>query len=335
MLPDLPDVLSGLRVVSLPLVTRFRGITVREAALWEGPAGWTEFSPFLEYGDDESATWLAAAYDFADPGSPPDWGTAGHRTSIRVNATIPAVAPDRVADILGRFPGCRTAKVKVAEAGQVLADDIARVARVRHVMGADARLRVDANGGWSLAEAQAACEALAPFDLEYMEQPCASVDDLSALRSTNPGIAIAADESIRKADDPMLVRERHAADVMVIKAAPLGGISAALDVVRRVGIPAVVSSALETSVGLSMGAYLAAALPDTFDAGLGTASLLAADVTADPLIPRNGAIDLRRVVPDASLLAAHAVDGDRTDWWRARVERCHRILERTGYFKPL
>ena len=100
MLPDLPDVLSGLRVVSLPLVTRFRGITVREAALWEGPAGWTEFSPFLEYGDDESATWLAAAYDFADPGSPPDWGTAGHRTSIRVNATIPAVAPDRVADIL-------------------------------------------------------------------------------------------------------------------------------------------------------------------------------------------------------------------------------------------
>jgi O-succinylbenzoate synthase len=189
---------------------------------------------------------------------------------------------------------------------------------------------VDANGGWTLAEAQAACEALAPYDLEYMEQPCASVDDLSALRALNLGLAIAADESIRKAEDPLLVRDRHAADVIVIKAAPLGGIAAALDVVRRVGIPAVVSSALETSVGLSMGAYLAAALPDTFDAGLGTASLLAADVTTEPLIPRNGAIDVRRVVPDASLLAAHAAQSERVDWWRARIERCHRILERAG-----
>jgi len=330
MLPDLPDVVSGLRVVALPLVTRFRGITVREAALWEGPAGWTEFSPFLEYGDDESATWLAAAYDFATHEPPTPQGAEGGRTAIRVNATVPAVAPVSVADILARFPGCRTAKVKVAEAGQSLADDIARVAQVRRLMGAEARLRVDANGGWSLAEAQAACAALAPFDLEYVEQPCASVDDLSALRALNLGLAIAADESIRKADDPLLVRDRHAADVIVIKAAPLGGIAAALDVVRRVGIPAVVSSALETSVGLSMGAYLAAALPDTFDAGLGTASLLAADVTTDPLIPRDGVIDVRRVVPDASLLTAHAAESERVDWWRARIERCHRILERAG-----
>ena len=335
MLPDLPDVLSGLRVVALPLVTRFRGITVREAALWEGPAGWTEFSPFLEYGDAESATWLSAAYDFAAHEPPTARGSDGGRTSIRVNATIPAVAAELVAEILARFPGCRTAKIKVAEAGQVHDDDIARVARVRQLMGPDARLRVDANGGWTLAEARDACAALAPFALEYVEQPCASVEDLSSLRATNPGVAIAADESIRKAGDPMLVRDRHAADVIVIKAAPLGGISAALDVVRRVGIPAVVSSALETSVGLSMGAYLAAALPDTFDAGLGTASLLAADVTADPLTPRDGAIDVRRVVPDTSLLAAHAADAERTDWWRARIERCHRILERTGYFKPL
>lgn len=335
MLPDLPDVLSGLRVVALPLVTRFRGITVREAALWEGPAGWTEFSPFVEYGDDESATWLSAAYDFATYEPPSDRGAEGGRTSIRVNATIPAVAPHLVADILARFPGCRTAKVKVAESGQVLDDDIARVARVRQLLGPDARLRVDANGGWSLAQAQAACAALAPFDLEYMEQPCASVDELSALRPMNLGVAIAADESIRRAGDPMRVRDRHAADVIVVKAAPLGGIAAALDVVRRVGIPAVVSSALETSVGLSMGAYLAAALPDTFDAGLGTASLLAADVTADPLLPHNGVIDVRRVVPDASLLASHAADGERTEWWRARIERCHRILERMSYFKPL
>jgi O-succinylbenzoate synthase len=324
MLPDLADVLSGVRVVALPLVTRFRGITVREAALWEGPAGWTEFSPFVEYVDAEAAHWLAAAYDFG-ASEPPQ----NHRNArrVRVNATIPAVSPDRVAALLTSFPGCRTAKVKVAEPGQTLADDLARVARVRDVMGPEARVRVDANGGWTLDEARIAAEQLREFDLEYMEQPCASVDELSNLRALELGIPIAADESIRKASDPLLVRDRKAADVMVIKAAPLGGIARAIDLVTQVGLPAVVSSALETSVGLAMGAFLAAALPDTFDAGLGTASLLAADITREPLSARDGSIDVRRVVPDGDLLAAHDAGAERTVWWVERISRCHRLLE--------
>jgi O-succinylbenzoate synthase len=327
MLPDLTDVLSGVRVVTLPLVTRFRGITVREAALWEGPAGWTEFSPFVEYGDDEAAHWLAATYDFGGHEPPPSRRSVN---SVRVNATIPAVSPDRVADLLASFPGCRTAKIKVAEPGQNLSDDLARVARVREVMGPDARLRVDANGGWSLGEARAAAEQLREFSLEYMEQPCASVDELRDLRALDLGIPIAADESIRKASDPLLVRDRKAADVIVVKAAPLGGISRAIDLVERVGLPAVVSSALETSVGLAMGAFLAAALPDTYDAGLGTASLLAADITREPVIAHNGSIDVRRVVPDKDLLAKHDAGADRTAWWAERITRCHRVLEATA-----
>lgn len=324
MLPDLADVLSGVRVVALPLVTRFRGITVREAALWEGPAGWTEFSPFIEYGDDEASHWLAAAYDFGG-NEPPSGRRAVDR--VRVNATIPAVSPDRVAGLLATFPGCRTAKIKVAEPGQTLAHDLARVALVRQVMGPDARLRVDANGGWSLDEARVATEELRQYTLEYMEQPCASVDELHDLRALNLGIPIAADESIRKASDPLLVRDRNAADVIVVKAAPLGGISRAIDLVEQVGLPAVVSSALETSVGLAMGAFLAAALPDTYDAGLGTASLLAADVTRESLIASGGSIDVRRVVPDHDLLATHNAGAERTSWWVERITRCHRLLE--------
>jgi O-succinylbenzoate synthase len=327
MLPDLADVLSGVRVVALPLVTRFRGITVREAALWEGAAGWTEFSPFTEYGDDEAANWLAAAYDFGG-NEPPS--SRAHADRVRVNATIPAVSLDRVAELLTSFPGCRTAKIKVAEPGQTLADDLARVARVRELMGPDARLRVDANGGWSIGEARVAAEHLQEFHLEYMEQPCASVDELSDLRALDLGIPIAADESIRKAVDPLLVRDRKAADVIVVKAASLGGISRAIDLVEQVGLPAVVSSALETSVGLAMGAFLAAALPDTFDSGLGTASLLAADITREPLVAHNGSIEVRRVVPDHALLAAHDAGADRTTWWRERIARCHRVLEAAG-----
>jgi O-succinylbenzoate synthase len=240
------------------------------------------------------------------------------------------VSTDRVADLLASFPGCRTAKIKVAEPGQNLSDDLARVARVREVMGPDARLRVDANGGWSFGEARAAIEQLREFGLEYMEQPCASVDELRDLRALDLGIPIAADESIRKASDPLLVRDRKAADVIVVKAAPLGGISRAIDLVEQVGLPAVVSSALETSVGLAMGAFLAAALPDTFDAGLGTASLLAADITREPLITRNGSIDVRRVVPDHDLLSAHDAGAERTTWWTERITRCHRVLEATA-----
>jgi O-succinylbenzoate synthase len=320
MLPTLPDILSTLRVVSLPMRQRFRGIDVREVALFEGPEGWTEFSPFLEYGDQEASAWLAAAIDFGWNPTP-----AIFRSRIRVNATLPAVGPGEVAGILDRFPGCRTVKVKVAEKGQELADDLARVAAARDYLGPAGRIRVDANLGWNVDEAEHAIHTLAPLDLEYVEQPCATVDELAEIRKRVKymGVPIAADESVRKASDPLAVARAKAADLLVIKAQPLGGIRRTLGLVEEAGLPVVVSSALETSVGIAMGAHLAAAIADLpYDCGLATVSLMTSDVTADPLIPSGGAIDVRRVVPDAALLDRHAADGERAEWWRGRIERC-------------
>ncbi|MFT4211470.1 MAG: o-succinylbenzoate synthase, partial [Microbacterium sp.] len=303
-LPPLDELRAAAHVVALPLHTRFRGIEVREALLLDGPEGWSEFSPFTEYEDAEAATWLAAAIDFG-------WMPQPHpvRGSIPVNATVPAVTAGEVAGVIDRFHGCRTAKVKVAERGQSLAEDVARVRAVRAVMGAEGRIRVDANGGWNLDEADHAVRALSEFDLEYVEQPCASVPELIDLRERigHFGIPIAADESVRKADDPVRVVRAGAADLVVVKAAPLGGVRRALEIVAQAGVPAIVSSALDTSVGLGMGLALAASLPDLdHDCGLGTSSLLARDVTGDPLQARDGAIAVRRAQPDADLLARFA-----------------------------
>ncbi|MGR0221860.1 o-succinylbenzoate synthase [Agromyces sp. ZXT2-6] len=322
--PPLSDLLATARVVALPLVTRFRGIDVREAVLFEGPEGWTEFAPFVEYDDDEASAWLAAAIDFGWHAPPP-----ALRDRIPVNATVPSVDPDAVPSVLERFPGCRTAKVKVAASDQTLAQDVARVRAVREAMGPEGRIRVDANGGWNIDEAEHAIHELAPYDLEYVEQPCPTVDELAEIRGRTKymGIPIAADESVRRADDPLAVAGAGAADLLVIKAAPLGGIRRALEIVARAGLPVVVSSALDTSIGLAMGAHLAASVPELeYDCGLGTASLLAADVTRDPLLPRDGAIEVRRVVPDPALLDRYAADADRTAWWLARLERCHSLL---------
>lgn len=323
-LPALHDVLATLRVVALPLATRFRGIEVREAAVFEGPEGWTEFSPFLEYDDAEASAWLAAALDFGWRPQPP-----AVRESVGVNATVPAVAAERVPAVLARFAGCRTAKVKVAERGQSLVDDVARVRAVRESLGPEGRVRIDANGGWNLDEAERALHALAEFDLEYAEQPCATIDELAELRRrvSYMDVPIAADESVRKAADPLAVARAGAADLLVIKAQPLGGVRRALDLVAEAGLPAVVSSALDTSVGLSMGLALAAALPRLdYDCGLGTAALLDADVTSRPLAAAGGAIPIGRVDADPDLLARHAVDDERRRWWVARVERCHALL---------
>ncbi|WP_350347963.1 o-succinylbenzoate synthase [Agromyces sp. G08B096] len=323
-LPPLTDVLATARVVALPLVTRFRGIDVREAVLFEGPAGWTEFSPFAEYDDEEAAAWLEASLDYGWRPAPP-----ARRDRIRVNATVPAVDPDSVSAVLARFPGCRTAKVKVAAGDQTLAQDVARVRAVREVLGPEGRVRLDANGGWNVDEAEHALHALAEFDLEYVEQPCASVAELAEIRRRTKymGIPIAADESVRRAADPLAVAQAGAADLLVVKAQPLGGIRRALAVVEAAGLPVNVSSALDTSVGLAMGAALAAAVQELdYDCGLGTASLLAADVTAEPLVPVDGAVPVGRVVPDAALLDRHAADAERTAWWLARLERCHAVL---------
>lgn len=322
MTPDLQDIVASARVVALPLHTRFRGIDTREALLFEGPRGWAEFSPFVEYGDTEAATWLAAAIDFA-------WTTQPTplRDRIRVNATVPAVDAAAVPDVMARFAGCRTAKVKVAERGQTLADDVARVRAVRDTLGPEGRIRVDANGLWNVDEAEHAVHALNEFDLEYIEQPCATVAELAELRTRVRylGIPVAADESIRKSDDPLAVARAGAADVIVVKAQPLGGAVHALQIIAATGLPAVVSSALDTAIGLSQGAALAAALPTLdYDCGLGTASLFADDV-AD-LRPRDGAIPVERVVPDAAALDRLAADRERRAWWLDRLARCHRVL---------
>ncbi len=326
MLPSADDLLERAHAVSLPLATRFRGIETRELLLLEGPDGWAEFSPFVEYGDAEAANWLAAAIEFG-------WGgiDAPASASVPVNATVPAIPADGVPALLARFPGCRTAKVKVAERGQSLADDLARVRAVRAVLGPEGRIRVDANGGWTVDEATDALTALAEVGLEYAEQPCATVPELAAVRDRLGGLVrIAADESVRKAEDPVAVARAGAADLLVIKAQPLGGIRRAAAIVAEAGLPAVVSSALESSVGLAQGAHLAAALGLAHEAasacGLGTAALLAADVTAHPLVPVDGAIPVARVVPDPALLAARAASPERDAWWRERLRRARALL---------
>jgi o-succinylbenzoate synthase len=328
--PSAEELLAAATVVSVPMAVRFRGVDRREAVLLHGPAGWGEFAPFPEYDDAESARWLASAVESA-------WGTWPEplRTSVPVNATVPAVPPERVGEVLGRYDGCTTVKVKVAEAGQTLADDVARVAEVRAHLGSSGRVRVDANGRWTESEALEAIGRLFRYDLEYVEQPCATVPELARLRVAlarlGLDVPVAADESVRRAEDPLRVARERAADLVVVKAAPLGGVAEALAVVAGCGLPAVVSSALDTSVGIAAGVALAAALPRLDHAcGLGTTGLLAADVTDAPLVPAGGVIEVaaaeavrRGVGFRAGPVAAPA---DRDAWWRDRLVRCRSVL---------
>jgi o-succinylbenzoate synthase len=298
--------------------TRFRGITVREGMLARGPAGWAEWSPFWDYDDPACGPWLSAAREAAFDGWP-----APARDRVPVNCTVPAVEPEAVAPIVRRSAGCRTAKVKVAEPGQSLADDLARIEAVREALGPTGRIRVDANGAWSVAEAITAIDALdrTVGGLEYVEQPCATVEALAAVRR-HVATPIAADESIRRADDPYRVRELDAADVVVLKVQPLGGVAACLRIADQIGLPVVVSSALETSVGLAAGVALAAALPELpYACGLATGTLLERDVVADPLRPVGGALPVARPEVDADALRAVAGDRDTDARWRQRLER--------------
>jgi o-succinylbenzoate synthase len=328
-LPALAEVDADVHVVRLPMTVRFRGVVEREALLLRGPAGWGEFSPFTEYDDHEASRWLAAAIDAAWH----EWPSA-LRTSVPVNATVPAVTPGDVRSVLERFPGCTTAKVKVAEPGQALSDDVSRVAQVRAVLGASGRIRVDANGGWSVDDAARALSALARYDLEYAEQPCASLEELGALRRALAAhgidVLVAADESIRKAEDPLRVAAAGSADVVVVKVAPLGGVRRALQVAEACGLPTVVSSALDTSVGIAAGVALAAALPQLpFACGLGTVGLFERDVAVDPLRPVDGCIDVARAraaAPHPDRLVELAAPADRQRWWRDRLARCHALL---------
>lgn len=302
--------------------TKFRGITRREGMIFEGPAGWAEFSPFLDYDARESAPWLAAAVASAEQ----EWPTP-LRDRIAVNCTVPAVGPELAAQIVARS-GCATAKVKVAEKGQSLADDIARVEAVRSAIGTDGKIRVDANGGWSVEEAVVALRALetAAGGLEYAEQPCMAVEDLAAVRR-RVDVPIAADESIRRADDPFRVVELDAADIAVLKVAPLGGVHACLQIAEQIGLPVVVSSAVDTSIGLAAGLALAAALPELpFACGLGTTSLLDGDVVAHPLVPVDGYLPVGRQVLDLDAYDAVAADGETDARWQARFSAVRAVL---------
>jgi o-succinylbenzoate synthase len=300
------DAIADLRPFRVPLRLRFRGVTERTGVLLRGPAGWGEFSPFPEYGPRYASRWLAAAREAAlEPFPTPV------RDRVHVNTTVPAVDAAR-AHQLAAESGCRTAKVKVGETGQDLATDVERVAAVRDALGPDGRLRVDVNGAWDVETAVLAIGRLdtAAGGLEYVEQPCRTLDELREVRR-RVRVPLAADESVRTAADPVRIAGLDAADLIVIKVQPLGGVRRALEVVDAAGLPAVVSSALETSVGLAAGVALAAALPDLpYDCGLGTATLLGNDVTAEPLLPDGGTLPVRRAAPDPAMLDQSAPDPD-------------------------
>lgn len=368
---DLPsdprEFFTDIRVVELPMTTRFRGITSRQVCLLRGPAGWAEFSPFPEYGPQEAHRWLAAAIEFSlnphgpagllEPGTstssaspakahevPPAPASSGRLSGVRVpvNGTVPAVSAEDVPGVLDRFDGVDVFKIKIAEHGAASKD--ADVARVRAVLAAapNAKIRLDANGKLSIDEAVAHLRKLSALDgfvqrLEYVEQPVASVEDMGRLRerlqadSELCGIRIAADENIRRSDDPLRVAQLGAADHIVVKAQPLGGVAAAVGIVQSCGLPATVSSALESSIGLAAGAQLALALAQlgegaAWAAGLGTASLLAADVVDHPRRPHGGTISTDPMDVSVQLAEEHRALAEAEEWWLARLAACWKLL---------
>jgi o-succinylbenzoate synthase len=317
--------LDAARVYAIPLKTRFRGILLREGVVFPGPAGWGEFCPFVEYHDAEAAGWLATAVEQAALGWP-----APLRDRVPVNVTVPAVDPERARRIV-EDSGCATAKVKVADHADSLAEDLARVAAVRAALGPGGAIRVDANAVWDVPTAVRHITALdqAAGGLQYVEQPCAEIAELAAVRR-QVGVPVAADESIRRAEDPTRVALAGAADIAVIKCTPLGGVRRALRVAGEAGLPCVVSSALETGVGLAAQLALAGALPNLeLACGLGTLSLLTGDLLADSPRVVDGYLPVprRSPVPDPELLERYAhPDPERERWWRDRLHRVRALL---------
>ena len=304
------DLFSTMRVVALPTKTNFRGINIREVALFRGEYGWGEFSPFLEYGYEECAPWLSSAIEAATQPRP-----RIYRNSIRVNGTIPALNdPLDIEKIVDSFPGVDTFKVKV---GENLPEDIARLARVR-TLRPKAKVRIDVNGNWDVATAvtnlRAIYENFGPLD--YVEQPCATVEELRELKQKlKLDIKIAGDEVLRKAADPFAVDLVGAVDIVMLKVQPLGGIARAHKLAKHHNLPVVISSALESAVGINYGLILAASIPEmNFDCGLGTGSLLNADVADLPIT--NGEIQITDFEPNFNHIE---VAPDRFEWWKNRV----------------
>lgn len=306
-----------MHVYRIPLRHRFRGITHREGILWRGSVGWAEWSPFPDYRGRELVPWRDAAREAAEQG----WPTPV-RDRVPVNMIIPA-ADAATAAALVHDSSAPAAKVKVAERGETLADDMARCEAVRATLGPDRGLRVDANGAWSVDQALTAIRELRRFDLEYVEQPCATVEELATLRRQlarrGIDVRIAADESIRRSGDPERVAALSAADIAVLKVQPLGGVRRCLQLAEDLQLPVVVSSAVETSIGLAASVALAACLPELpFACGLGTLALLADDVVAESFVPVDGRLTVRAPEPDPDRLTACAAPPDRADHWRRR-----------------
>jgi O-succinylbenzoate synthase len=309
------QLLASMQVVALPLKSKFRGITVREVALFKGPAGWGEFAPFLEYDDAESSTWLLSAIDAATNPAP-----MAYRGFVKVNATLPALNNAKeIEELLQSFAGCDTVKIKV---GENLGEDIVRVARVRALLP-KAKLRLDVNGGWSVEQAlinlYEIYEEVGP--LEYVEQPCATLEELRELKAKLViDFKITGDEVIRKAKDPFAIDLAGAVDILMLKVAPLGGITRAREIGAHHKLPMVVSSALDSAVGISNGLQLAASLPSLdYACGLATGQLLSADVAELPI--QNGQLEVKALSPDAELLAKYAVPVERLTWWKERTKR--------------
>jgi O-succinylbenzoate synthase len=325
VVPSLADLLHESRVYAIPLRTPFRGLTVRQGVLLRGPSGWGEFAPFDDYAPAASARWLSSTIEAA-------WGAWPEpvRDAVPVNAIVPAVSAEDARELV-QASGCTTVKVKVAQPGQGLTDDVERVAAVREALGPAGRIRIDANGAWSTSQAKESIAELAPFDLEYVEQPCATVGEMSELRAA-VDVPLAVDEGIRTSPDPVtVVGIRDAADIVVVKVAPLGGVAAAVRVIEEYDKPSVVSSALESSVGLSAGLALAAALPHLpYACGLGTGQLLATDVVGEPLVPDDGWMDVRRPLVDENLLDERTRPVESNERWRQRLSDAYSELQAGG-----
>lgn len=306
------QLLDTLRVIALPMKSKFRGITVREVALIKGPYGWGEFSPFLEYEDEESAHWLASAVEAATTPRPQLF-----RTAVPVNGTIPALNdPAQLQEIVTSFPGVKSFKVKV---GENLVDDVARVNLTRQLQP-EAKIRVDANGLWSVEQAVEFLKLVG--EIEYIEQPCATIEELRELKSKT-SVKIVADEVLRKASDPFGVNLAGAVDYLMLKVQPLGGIKRARALAKHHKLPVVISSALESAVGINYGLTLAASFEEMiFDCGLGTGSLLAKDVAQLPIV--DGEIEVSEFEPNFDGLD---VATERFEWWNNRIMRCAELLK--------
>jgi o-succinylbenzoate synthase len=299
-----------LQVVSIPVKANFRGINFREVALFEGPAGWSEFSPFIEYSNKESSTWLKAAIEGATKEPPKPI-----RDQVEINATLPNVKVSEVKELLAGFNGCNTIKIKIND---FETDQALLIECLKEIP--KAKFRLDVNGGWALEEAIANVQSYEKAFgslIEYIEQPCTDFADLNSLRNST-GIKIAVDESIRKYLAGDLTKIKEVADIAIIKWAPTGGIDAALEVIEKIGLPVVISSALDSSVGISHGLSLAEAVPNLYGAcGLGTVCLLEGDVTSNPLMPINGIIKNRKVIPDR--IEEFKAESGRQKWWQDRA----------------